>query len=333
MTTTIGAGIGGQVGMAKESVYGTFVTPANFFEVNKFPATKTKKTVQSSGLAGGRLVDLSSRRAVTTQAGTVQADLDVMQSGHMGLLFQQLFGTTAAPVQQASSTAYLQTHTLLTLAGMSSTWQAGIPTTDGVLHQYNFLGCKATGATFSCGVDQILNLQLDLDARQVEETDVLAASSYPTLTPFNFAQAVVKWGAFGSEAQIDGVSKVDIKIERKQATARYYQGNAGLKDEPITNDQIAITGTITSDYLNKTYFADVFASDTPQSLIWTFTGPIIASTYNYSFQIALPSVRIDSPGPELAGKEVVNSAFAFTALNDGTNQPCTLTYMSTDTTL
>jgi hypothetical protein len=106
-----------------------------------------------------------------------------------------------------------------------------------------------------------------------------------------------------------------------------------LKDEPITNDPVAITGTIEADFIDKTLFYDNFSSDTPKSLIWTFTGPIIASTYHYTISFALPSVRIDSPGPGLDSKDVISSSFAFTALNDGTNAPITLTYTSTDTTL
>jgi Phage tail tube protein len=333
VTTTIGAGIGGQIGFAKATTYGTYAAPTNFYEVGKAAVTKTKKTVQSSGIAAGRLVDLTARRAVTSQAGTVPLELEVMQSGHFGLLLQQAFGTTAAPVQQASSTAYLQTHTPLTLAGIHSTVQAGIPDTTGLLHQYNFNGCKCIDVTFACAVDTFLTSQWNFDARQVEETDALAAPSYPVVSPFDFSQSAVSWGTFGSEASIDGVKKIDIKLERKQNTSRYYQGNAGLKDEPITNDPLTITGTIEADFINKAYFYDVFSSDAPQSLIWTFTGPVIASTYHYFFQIALPSVRIDSPGPGLDSKDIVSSSFAFTALYDGANPAITLTYQSTDTTL
>jgi hypothetical protein len=334
VTTTIGAGIGGQIGVAKGSgAYGVYTAPTNFYEVSKAAVTKTKKTIQSSGIAAGRLVDLSARRAVSSQAGTVPLELEVMQSGHFGLLLQQIFGTTAAPVQQGATSAYLQTHTLLGLAGIHSTIQAGIPDTSGTVHQYNFNGCKVMDATFSCGVDTFLTCQLNMDAKQVEETDTLAAPSYPVVSPFDFSMASVSWGAFGSEASIDGVKKIDVKIERKQNTGRYYQGNAGLKDEPITNDPVAISGTIEADFIDKTLFYDNFSSDTPKSLIWTFTGPIIASTYHYTISFALPSVRIDSPGPGLDSKDVISSSFAFTALNDGTNPPISLTYTSTDTTL
>lgn len=438
MATTIGAGIGGAVGWGLETTYGTFPASINqFYEVTKAAATKTKKTIQSSGLASGRYIDLSARRALSSQAGTAQLDLEVMQSGHFGQLLKSVFGTTAAPVQQGAPSlataasggtiaagtyqvqvtyvtatgetgptasasivttgsastititspsaatgatgwyayvtqaggntytrqqaagsptaigsnltltapptssganppaggAFLQTHTLLTLAGISATIQAAIPDTSGVQHQYNFVGSKATGATFSCGIDTFLTASLTYDVMQVQETGALAAPSYPVLNPFNFAQSGFKWGAFGSEAQIDGVKKVDVKIERKQNVNRYYQGAGGFKREPITNDPVAITGTIESDYVNKTYFADLFASDTPQSLIWSFTGPLLSPTSFATFQIALPSVFIDSPGPQLDGKDIVSTSFAFTALNDGTNPPITLTYISTDSTL
>lgn len=335
MTTTIGAGIGGQLGYADASAqsYGTFVAPTNFFEVMKVTGGKTKKPVLSSGLAAGRLVDLAGRRVITSNAAAFSMDLEWMQSGHYGQILKQLFGTTTAPVQQSSTTAYLQTHTPLTLAGIQGTCQLGIPDATGLVHQYNMDGCKILDVQFSCGVDQILTATINWDAQKAEETSALAAPSYPVLNPFHFAQSSVKWGTFGSEVSIDGVQKIDLKVERKQNTSRYYQGNAGLKDEPITNDTVKLTGTITSDYLNKTYFADTFASDTPQSLIWAFTGPIIASTFNYAITFNLPAVFINSPPPDLASKDVINTAFAFEALNDGTHPAITVTLMSTDTTL
>lgn len=342
--TNIGAGIGGQVGFKDTSAsnYGVYGAPTKFFEVNKATVTKTKKSVLSSGIAAGRLVDYSSRRAITSTGATVSLDLDVPFSGGFGGLLKMLFGTTAAPVQQASSTAYLQTHTPLDTKGIQSTIQVGIPTTDGTVNAYNYNGVKATKGSFSCGVDGMLSSTFDMDAQAVEETDTLAAATYPVANVFHFGEAAVSWGTFGSEAAIDGVKSISVNVERKMNTSRYYQGNnstgAVVKDEPLTNDTMAITGTIETDFINKTYFADKFATvaaglDTPQSLVWTFTGPLIASTYHYQFKITLPSVYIDSPSPSLDGKDVVSTQFSFTALYDGTNPAITVAIISTDTTL
>jgi len=77
----------------------------------------------------------------------------------------------------------------------------------------------------------------------------------------------VKIGAFGSEAAITGVRKVDIKFDRPQATDRYYFSNAGLKSEPIENDYVKVTGTIDADYIDKTVWADRFAADSSTSLV------------------------------------------------------------------
>src|SRR6266571_4902197 len=43
--------------------------------------------------------------------------------------------------------------------------------------------------------------------------------------------------------------KVTLKVDRGMKTDQFYAGGAGLKSEPTTNAKVAITGTITADYI------------------------------------------------------------------------------------
>ncbi|MBP2583398.1 hypothetical protein J3A78_003876 [Streptomyces sp. PvR006] len=326
----IGSGLGAQLGIAAETTYGSYVAPAKFVEFTKEGLQLKKTTAQSAGIAGGRLMPLSARRVVTQRQASGSIDLEVTNKA-MGLLLQSLMGTSVTPAQQAATAAYLQTHTLADVAGKSLTIQKGVPLTSGTVTRKNFLGCKVTSGEFSCGTGEMLTASFEVDAKDVEETSVLAAASYPAMSPYHFGQMALKTGSYGAETARDGIRKVSVKIERPQDTERFYAGGQGKKAEPITNDQVKITGSIETDYVD-TVLDDLHTSDGATSLVWEFIGPVIASTYYETFRIVLPAVKIDEAPPVIDGFGVVKPTLSFTGLYDGTNLP-KIEYISTDTSL
>ncbi|MFD9192994.1 phage tail tube protein [Streptomyces phaeochromogenes] len=326
----IGSGLGAQLGIAPEVTYGTFVAPTKFVEFTKEGLQLKKTTAQSAGIAAGRLLALSSRRVVTQKQVSGSIDLEVTNKA-MGLILQALMGTTVTPVQQGATAAYLQTHTLADTAGKSLTVQVGIPLTTGTVTDKSFLGCKVVSAEFSCEVGGMLMCTLELDGKDCDETQTLAVASYPAMSPFHFGQMAVKTGSFGTETAHNGIRKVTIKIERPQAVDRFYAGAAGLKAEPISNDQVKITGTLEKDYVD-TALDDLHTSDAATSLVWEFVGPIIALTHAETFRMVLPAIRVDEAPPTVEGFDVVKPTMQFTGLFDGTNQP-KIEYMSADITL
>ncbi|MGW3024833.1 phage tail tube protein [Streptomyces sp. NPDC001221] len=326
----IGSGLGAQIGIAPETTYGTFAASTKFIEFTKEGLVLKKTTAQSAGIAAGRLLPLSTRRVVTQTEANGAIDLEVTNKA-MGLLFQALMGTTVTPVQQATSTAYLQTHTLADTAGKSLTIQKGVPLTSGTVTDKTFLGCKVISAEFSCEVGGMLTATFEFDSKACDETQTLATASYPTMSVFHFGQMALKTGTFGTETARDGIRKVSVKIERPQAVDRFYAGQGGTKKEPISNDQVKITGSIEMDYVDTT-LDDLHTSDGATSLVWEFIGPIIASTYAETFRIKLPAIKLDDAPPTVDGFGVVKPTLSFTGLYDGTNLPA-IEYMSTDVTL
>ncbi|WP_318203026.1 phage tail tube protein [Streptomyces sp. SCL15-4] len=326
----IGSGLGAQLGIAAESSYGVFVAPTRFVEFTKESLVLKKTTAQSAGVAAGRLVPLSSRRVLTRREVSGSIDLEITNKG-MGLLLQALMGTTVTPVQQATTTAYLQTHTLASVAGKSLTVQKGVPLTTGVVTDKTFLGCKVVSGEFSCEVGGMLTGTFEIDGKDCDEGQTLAAASYANQTPFHFGQMAVKTGTYGTETALDGIRKVSVKIERPQDVERFYAGQSGLKKEPIENDQVKITGSLETDYVS-TVLDDLHTSDAATSLVWEFTGPNIASTYFETFRITVPAIRLDEGPPTVDGFGVVKPTYNFTGLFDGTNLT-KIEYMTTDTTV
>ncbi|HEY9369251.1 phage tail tube protein [Streptomyces sp.] len=326
----IGSGLGAQIGIAAETTYGTYVAPTKFPEFTKESLVLKKTTAQSSGIAAGRLMALSSRRVVTQREAMGAIELEVANKG-MGVLLQALMGTTVTPVQQGATAAYLQTHTLADTWGKSLTIQKGVPLTTGTVTDKTFVGCKIVSAEFSCEVGGMLTATFEVDGKDCDETKTLAVASYSTMSPFHFGQMGLKTGSFGAETALDGVRKVSVKIERPQATDRFYANQSALKAEPISNDLVKISGSLEMDYVATTV-DDLHTSDGATSMVWEFLGPIIAATHAETFRIKLPAIKVDDAPPKVEGFDVVRPQFNFTALYDGTNQVA-IEYMSTDVSL
>jgi hypothetical protein len=332
----VGSGLGGQFGFGAETTYGTTVTPTRFLPVIKADLKAKPMFTMGMGIAAGQFIDAGSQRILTTHDGNGAVDLELQTSG-FGLLLQALMGTTVTPVQQSSSTAYLQTHTLNgDNLGKILTLQAGVPDLGGVVRPYTLSGGKVMDATFSFDIKATgpIMTSWTFDGQDVVETQALAAASYVLPPPRAYVgtDVVVKAGVFGSEVQVDGVPKVDVKITRPMKIDRQYLGNSGRKKEPITNGRIAVTGTITADFVDKTLWADKFPANTPFSLIISTTGALISGTFYQNLTINLPQCFIDGDTPGLMNMDVVNGAFPFRCLYDGTHQP-SITYQSTDVTL
>lgn len=329
----IGSGLAASIGFAAESTYGTYVAPTRFLEYIKADLKKKKNVVQGGGLAAGQIAQLGSRRVVTSESVEGGFELEVANKG-MGLLLAHLLGSSATPVQQGATAAYLQAHTVDDNIGKSLTIQHGVPDLTGTVRPFTFKGCKLSGAEFSCKVGELLTMSLDVDGRQASEVETLVAASLATgVAPFHWAQMSVKLGTFGAEAAVSGVKGFSVKFDRGMASERFYAGAGGLKAEPIMNDFLKVSGSIEVDLVNKADFADRFAADSATSLVIEFVGPLIASTYYQTFRIKLPMVFFDGDTPTVDGPDVTSGGYPFVAQLDGTNPLVSIDYISTDTTL
>ncbi len=326
----VGSGIGASFGVSAETTYGTYVAPARFFEAKSFSVKKVQNVQPQMGVAAGRPAAVD--EVVTTTAATGNLQGDVLRKG-MGLLLAHGFGSSTSPVQQAATIAYLQTHAVGDNAGKYLTLQGGLPGVGGTVNPVTSLGSKITSMEFSCGVDEILSMNVDFDGRAFSEASGLATPSYTAANaPFHFGEMSLKLGTFGAEAVVQGVRKVTVKIERGQDTGRFYAGNAGLKSEPIWNEFVKVSGSIDIDLVTKADFIDRYTGHTSTSLVWEFVGPTaIISTYFPTFRISCPKVYFSGDVPDVGGPDVLKATIPFEAFYDVTNGLASAQYMSTDT--
>lgn len=323
----IGSGLGASFGMVDESTYGTYVAPTRWFPGTSFNIAPEITREPVFGLAAGRQAPIdgvvTARRGVGNWTGQVPTT-------KFGLMLKHLTGTTATPTQQAATAAYLQTFAWASNEGKSFTAQVGAPLTTGTVNPFSGTGGKIVSAEFSSDVNGVLTANVDMAFQNVVDSQSLASPSYAAYDVMN--KLVVKLGTYGAEAAITGIRNASIRIERPQDTER--PGDLATSPEPLPNDMVAVTGTLTADFENKTYFSDRVLTEASTSLILEWTNrTVIASTYYPMLRFTVPKVRFDSVVPPVDGASILSASVSFTGYLDTTNGLVTIAYQSTDTTL
>jgi hypothetical protein len=333
----IPSGIGGFFGLKAESTYGTAVVVDEFIEVNKASIKRIKNTAQGRGIAGGLYGARGNRRVVTSQAGSGTVEFD-MVTNSMGRILNGLVGGTVTPTL-INGTSYTGTFPLGDSTGKFYTMQFGVPDTGGTMRAQTGRGCKVTGATFSCGIDEILTGSFNIDARQMDDTIGAATPSYVAgATPFHFGQMGVRLGTFGAEVSVNDVRSVQVALNRPHKLDRFYAGNQvsaiALKSEPLLNDywDIQVTLEVDLSTASKAAFIDRYTADTSTSMVWEFIGPVVSGANNATFRVTMPQVFFDADSPTLEGPDVTTVQMQGQCLFDNTNLP-TITTISSDSAL
>jgi hypothetical protein len=330
----IGSGLAAQVGVAKETVYGTRVAPTDFFEFLTEGFRREQNYLESRQLRAGRTYQSGSRRVTTTRSAPGSLSGEVPNKG-MGRILDLLHGETVTPVQQAATTAYLQTHNLGTTdPAKSASIQIGKPDTGGTVRPHDYLGCQVSGATFSVDVDEWLTFALDVEGQDESTAQTLATASYPTaLEGFHFQQAsvtvngVVQNGTTGSL-----VRSWSAEVGAPRATDRFYLRSSALRAKPITNAYTAGTGTMTFEYTDQTQY-NLFTAGTKVPLVVSFTSGTEAGT-GFPFRITFTFAQVQFTGstPVVGGPDLLTFDAPYVILDNGTDPPVKIEYMSTTST-
>lgn len=333
----LGGGLGGAVGIAAESTYGTFVAPTRWVEVHSAKLQQRKHVVQGEGLAYGRVIEPGARRVNVWNDAGGEIEFEVLNSG-FALLLQHIMGSSATLSQISTTTAYQLSTTLGVPDNQNYlSMQALVPDTSGTIHPENFHGCKLQKAEFTAELGGLVTCALTVDAQQVEGTTVAGTPTYTTSAqPFSPLGMSFKVGPYGSEATLDGVKKASLSIERTLKTDRIYLGQS-FKEEPVTNGWVKLTGSFDVDLTstNKAVIWDAFAADTSVSVILDFVGSSIGSSgHNNELKLNATDCFFDSGGtPELDGPDLVTATIPWSALIDAANDPALTAVLTTaDTT-
>lgn len=322
-------GLDGSFGIGVQTLYDTAVAPSRWYPVQSVDLQPEFINTEDTALMGGGFGRRASARNRVGYGGTGSVEMEVLNK-KMALLLEHITGTVVAG--SATGSGYTYTMPVTRNTGLFLTAQEGIPDEADAGQPYTMIGAKITSAEFSCAADETLKLALELDGREVVDTASLTAPSYTAaLQPFNFAQMAVKIGTYGSEAAVDGVTGMSVTIDRPVKTDTRYANGAGRKSQPRMNGRPTVSGTISTDFLDKADFTDAFMDGTNFSLVWEFVGAA-GTGYSETFRITLPWVELDGALPPLDGEDYVSAELPFVALRDDVNGRAlaTITYITAD---
>lgn len=317
----IGSGLGATAGFVAEVTPGTAVTVTRwpFFVSESFHGKK--KVVESSALTGSVMKAASHRAIVGTEAnGEITFEL---QDRQLGLFFGSMLGTTATTT---GSGVYTQTYNLGTDTGITFTTQIGRPTTAGVMEPFTYAGCKVTEWEISCSQGEIARLRLSVDGWSETTNTSYASPTFVASNAFNFTGGAITFGGTGPTGIVRNVS---MKGQWGLATERFQIGST-TKSEQLPNNWFTLTTTATIEFANLSDVYNAYAADTNQSMVLSFTGPIVSGSTNSSLTITAAASFFDEGPPAVSGPDLVTQAVSVQSLLPNSGTALSFVYVTLD---
>jgi hypothetical protein len=336
----IGSGLGSQVQFGIETTYGTSVTPTVALEATSVGLELQVESIMSEGLRAGLRVQRGDRTVVNRKGVNGDIEMDVTSNAMARWLIHAMGDSRAIGTIKTApaSGVYLYTTHLGDPASLSSmTIQTGVADVGGNVRRMDAVGCFVTEFGLSNEVDGILTGSFTVDGRDyIPSASAVTAVSYASGTePLVFHQGAITVG--GTAVPL---KSYELSVTHGYDVERYQINSTSLKSRPIINakDEITLTlemdfdGTAggatwaTSDFVSK-FRAGTKVTD----IIGTWTGgTAIASTYFPYLKATVPQAVITSATPTIDGPEIVALTVELMATDDGTNQPLTLEYQSSE---
>jgi hypothetical protein len=328
-------GLGSQLGIKKETTWGTAVVVDKFFKYESESFALAQNYVDPIGLqAGITFAPQSLTKATTrTAGGDFTAYAPFRQTG---LLFDQMVAGTITPVQQSSTIAYLSTFNVgQSVPTKSATIQINKPTLTTGDVAYTYPGCVLTAMGLSMATGGVLMSTWSWLAK--DETtpattpagSALATASYAANDDVWAHQSTVLNYAGGGSAP--GITSVDLTWNQPYADDLFYLDGSGTRGKPVPNGIATVTGNLNGRFYDSTFYA-AFRSGAFASLTLTFAGPTaIATTFFPTIKITLPAIQVRGSSPTVDNADLLDQSIPFVAKYDGTNAPMKIEYTSVET--
>ncbi len=323
----IGAGLCSQLGLAEESTVGTAVTVTRFYEFDSLEPTHEKMTKVSEGLRACGRGHRERNRVVVGKSVSLQTTMTAMTKG-LGVFFKHALGSTTT-AQIAASATHRQIHLVGDLTGKGLTVQGGFPQSyDGTVRPYTWNGAKITEWQLSCAMDDLLKLELSLDAWNWTNGTALATASYLTgLEAWHWGQLTATFGGtpstgsgrttIASGTTIKGLRGVTLAGKNTLRTDRRLGGGAGIKAEQVESGWREYTGELDMEFADRTQLVDLFDSDASTALQFTWTGTTNDGSGNFPvLRVTYPKVKFDTGAPSVGGPDLLDSNITFTAYEE-----------------
>lgn len=320
------SGLAAQIGFAAETTYGTRVAPTRFLEFDDEGLKLIVERIESRGLRAGNQVLRSDRFVGNKKGASGPVTLDFLNKG-MGLLVKHALGsaTITQPDNVNSPTVYEHAHVIADMTGLMLTTQVGRPDVGGTVRPFDYVGCKVADWEIVQDLDELAKLILTLDARDEDRTQSLASASYPaSAEPFHYGQCGIT--VAGSTFT---PSRFSVRGSNGLKTDRHFLQSSTLKKEPLNADMRDIGGDLAGEFEALTAY-ERFVNGDVVAIVATWTGDIIEDAFNFKVVVNMPACRFDGETPVVGGPGVLEQPLPYKVLNNGTDEPITITITTSD---
>jgi hypothetical protein len=320
----------GQLGLKKESTFGTGVTPDEFYEFNTELFDADLTYAQGNGLRVGQRMNYGDRRVLVKTEVTGSFEMDLLSKNN-GKAIEAAFGGTGTS-NVVTGSAYQQNFTPTTTDSLSSyTIQKGAPPVGGgsVLAQ-TFVGCVCTGFTITGGNSTIPTISFDWVGKDLVTATGLATAAYHTnVFPMSFAGGAIGLGGTltvptttaigtGPTATVN-VTEFSLTYSNGIDAAGFnFGGNGKLSRKPVLGRRTA-TGSLTIEYADNT-LRDLWLAGTSLPLLITYTSTVAITGAVYpQFSIAIPAIKLNGALPMVTNSaEPITISIDFEVVDDRT---------------
>lgn len=331
----LASGLGSQFGFAKESTYGTVVTPNRFFEFDSEGFALDQTYQDAIGLRAGRTFMPSGRMRRTTRQAGGGVPFDIPTKG-LGAVLDLMHGLTPTVVQQAATTAYLQTHLVGTSQpNKSITAQVNKPTSQAADTPFTYPGTVLTGFGLSLDVGGVAKGQATFDAK--DELTPTTTPAGPALATATYPAGVTSFLGTGvgvsitmAGASVAVARSISINWTQPYKTDRFFIGSDPTKARPIPNGIAQTTGQLELEFFDGTAYGQFRAGD-PLAIVLTLQNNLIASPYYEKLVVTISAAQVRGSSPQVSGPDVLDITVPFTAGDNGVDTPVKYEYTSTDT--
>jgi hypothetical protein len=320
-----------QLGVKKETTYGTAVTVDRFFEYSSEGIKLDTGRAVSEGLRSGQRVARTDRFVPYILGVSGPFKLEPASKG-FGFWLEHMLGSvaTAGP----TDSAYTHTGTVGDLWGKSFTAQVNRPlgpagSTD---QAFTFEGCKVVSWTLSCEKEGLLTFEVEIIGEDQSTGTALASASYPS------SVEVMSWAR--ADCTIGGtavpVTKWSVKVDNKLKTDRHFLQNSTRRAQSAEEGMREITFECEADWDSLTQynrFKAETAAGTLASVVVTAKSPTLIGATTYpGVTITMPNVRFDAVDATVDGPGLMMQAITGMGLSDGSAQPISVAYTTLDAT-
>lgn len=331
-----------QVGLLKETTYGTPVTPSRFYPYldGTDGQYDTRQRQGQSIFVSSKRGWRGDRRVLPKGIGVITIKTE-LASRQGGALFELATGVATSTL--ISGTTYYQKF-LTSVPGTvlpSATIQLGKVRNDGTVDPETYAGCTAVSWEIECPEDGILMISVVFDALSMTTATGLASASYTSgAFLYDSSQGSITVG--GSVTQPTGTSLATggtafnnlqswkLAVNQQADIGRWVVAPNG-RNQP-TVGTLAPEFTADAEY-NDLTLRTAYLAGTGVPVVITHTTTEVLSTGFSQFQLSIPQVFLKSPVLPPMNDETSVVKIAGDVTFDGTNELFYLLFRTADSAL